>query len=494
MYSYLFCLVILISQISCYDLILEEEDFDIFCSFKKCLNKCCDRNEYMNGTEPGSSVCVEYDGDGTLDYSKIQLYDEEDHDRPVNENFGDLFRLKPGLMREEIFAMESYVPQYIQLRTFLNKRGIVFMEMPNAYQRWTPIEPDKFCADFAPDDYGNLTVFFWVYTETVVENNDYYYIALLVSSFFLALLLIVYAILPELRNMQGKVLMSYVASLLGAFLSLVAMQIGSYPKETCVALSTIIYFFFLAAFSWMNVMSYDIWWTFRGYAKARPIHRRGKKFKFIMYCLYAWGVPIIMAIAFVCMNEADLSDQPWIIKPMIPNHGCFLAGGQKYVYLYLPMLILIVCNWIFYLMTAFNVWRLRRGTAVLNSPAAGNPASHRSQKQRFTLYLKLSVIMGINWILEVVSSFYPDWEIWYITDAYNLLIGVTMFVIFIYKESIYNKLMIKYKTIRRHSFPKRSTTTSITQESNLSQDLPNICPHPNFQRKLSNVQRPDVLV
>ena len=58
------------------------------------------------------------------------------------------------------------------------------------------------------------------------------------------------------------------------------------------------------------------------------------------------------------------------------------TGGQKLVYLYIPMLILILCNWFFFLMTAFNIWRLSRATAVVNSDAAGNPAAHRSQKSR----------------------------------------------------------------------------------------------------------------
>lgn len=65
---------------------------------------------------------------------------------------------------------------------------------------------------------------------------------------------------------------------------------------------------------------------FRGYAKARPIHRRGENFKFAMYCLYAWGVPFLMAIFLVVINETDLSNMPWFIKPQIPQQGCFLEG------------------------------------------------------------------------------------------------------------------------------------------------------------------------
>ncbi|XP_047503341.1 G-protein coupled receptor Mth2-like isoform X1 [Pieris napi] len=471
-------------------IIIDDENIDFLCKNNKCLYKCCRRDEYVSSidiSEPPK--CVKYDGEKKLDFSNVQLYDDEDHWRPVSRKFGDTFLLKQGLILNETFAIQCFVPEIAGMSSYISQSGILYLEFPNAYDRWTPIE-SEFCLDYANGT--DVAIAFWViYTVPIAQSNDYISIALITSSFFLALLLVVYAILPELRNIGGMVLMAYVFSLMVAFLALAAIQIGSYEADTCVNLTIVIYFFFLAAFAWMNVMSYDIWWTFRGYAKARPIHRRGEKFKFCMYCMYAWGVPLAMALAFMKVNEADLSDQPWIIKPLVPTLGCFLEDGQKLVYLYFPMLIMISGNWLFFGMTTFNVWRLRRGTQVLNSPAAGNPAAHRSQKRRFTLYLKLSAIMGINWLLEVVSSFYPDLKIWYISDAYNLLIGITIFLIFIWKESILNKLKNRYKNFRRARLPKRSMTASITLESTLSQETQqNVCPYPNVQRKFSGEERP----
>ncbi|XP_045484058.1 G-protein coupled receptor Mth2 isoform X2 [Pieris rapae] len=466
------------------EIIIDDENIDFLCKFKKCIYKCCGKGEYMLGIDVSvTPVCVKYDGEKKLDFTDVQLYDDEDHWRAVSRKFEDTFYLKQGLALNESFARESYIPEIARMG------GILYMEFPNAYQRWMRIETE-FCVDYINGT--EVTIAFWVnYSVPIPQSNEYIYIALIISSFFLALLLVVYAVLPELRNIGGMVLMAYVFSLMVAFLALAAIQIGFYDPDTCLNLTIVIYFFFLAAFAWMNVMSYDIWWTFRGYAKARPIHRRGEKFKFCMYCLYAWGVPLAMTIAFKKINEADLTDQPWIIKPLVPIIGCFLEGGQKLVYLYIPMLIMITVNWVFFGMTAFNVWRLSRGTQVLNSPAAGNPAAHRSQKQRFTVYLKLSVIMGINWLLEVVSSFYPDLQIWYISDAYNLLIGLIIFIIFIWKESIWHKLRNRYKSFRRARLPKRSMTASITLESTLSQETQaNVCSYPNVQRKFSSEQKP----
>ncbi|KPJ08611.1 G-protein coupled receptor Mth2 [Papilio machaon] len=212
-----------------------------------------------------------------------------------------------------------------------------------------------------------------------------------------------------------------------------------------------------------------------GYAKARSIHRRGENFKFWMYSIYGWGLPLLMTIACAILNEADISDLPWLIKPNIPQNGCFLEGGEKLLYLYVPMLILIASNWVFFLMTTFNIWRLSRGNAVLNSAVASMPSAQRFQRHRFSVYLKLSVIMGINWILEVVSSLKPQLQIWYITDAYNLMIGLAIFIIFVCKAKVNNQLrrMFSDRWSSKGTASgalSRNENSSVTMDSNLSAD------------------------
>ncbi|KAI8437020.1 hypothetical protein MSG28_010414, partial [Choristoneura fumiferana] len=171
-------------------------------------------------------------------------------------------------------------------------------EQPNSYERWTHINSSKMCIDYVlPKSgmYENHTVKYFVILETPeMYETDIGFVAsaLLISCVFLVIVLIVYALLPELRNLCGLILMSYVASLFGGFLMLATLQL--------------------------------------------------------------------------------------MIK-----HG---------------------------------------------------------DVRRFMLYLKLSVIMGVSWVLEVVSFLAPQFSVWYLTDAYNLLIGVSIFLIFICKKKIYNKL------------------------------------------------------
>ncbi|XP_072949450.1 G-protein coupled receptor Mth2-like [Epargyreus clarus] len=451
-------------------------------SIYKEIPKCCAEYQVIVMDYENYTVsCQDYPE--KLPFTNLDIYDKIIHEKQSKKQFSDIFRVVPEKRPNDTALTELYMIAELMLQPYLSEDGIVYLEYPNAYERWIPINDSNYCVDYELLN-GNISENFKFLCNIMGDppkgTNLFFTAALCVSSVFLVLVLVVYLLLPGLRNLGGMVLMAYVFSLLFAFIHLVIIQLGEHVADVCVNLTTTTYFFFLASFCWMNVMSYDIWWTFRGYAKARMINRRGETFKFLMYCLYGFGVPLAMSIAFVMVNRADLRHLPWVVKPLVPEQGCFIEGGQKLLYLYVPMLILIILNWIFFLMTAFNIWRLHRATAVLDSTAAGTPAAHRSQKQRFFIYLKLSIIMGVNWILEVVSSVTPDFQFWFITDAYNLLIGLAIFLIFVCKKKIYYQVVNRFKNYKKPQRSLAKSQTSCTTLSNSSQDTPlQVYSHPN---------------
>lgn len=51
--------------------------------------------------------------------------------------------------------------------------------------------------------------------------------------------------------------------------------------------------------------------------------------------------------------------------------------------------------------------------------------------------LKLFIVMGISWLLEIVATLLdknPVW--WYASDGFNLLQGVLVFFIFVFKKRV----------------------------------------------------------
>lgn len=115
----------------------------------------------------------------------------------------------------------------------------------------------------------------------------------IISCVFLLMTLLVYVCLPSLQNLHGKTLMCHVSSLLVAFICLpiitwITPGVPTEGQSTTVCKALGLYtdvlgnicirtlrkrkknvfpaytalFSCLSAFSWLNVMCFDIWWTF----------------------------------------------------------------------------------------------------------------------------------------------------------------------------------------------------------------------------------------
>lgn len=63
--------------------------------------------------------------------------------------------------------------------------------------------------------------------------------------------------------------------------------------------------------------------------------------------------------------------------------------------------------------------------------------------------LKLFIVMGISWLLEIMATLMhnrPMW--WYVSDTFNLLQGVLVFFIFVFKRKVlvaFQKKLGKFK-------------------------------------------------
>lgn len=77
------------------------------------------------------------------------------------------------------------------------------------------------------------------------------------------------------------------------------------------------------------------------------------------------------------------------------------------------------------------------------------------------LYLNLFIVMGVNWLAEILSwafSSSSSESLWYVTDIGNSLQGVFIFLIFVCKKRVL-KLLNK-KLCPGHQFVTRSSNVS----------------------------------
>uniref|UniRef100_A0A2A4J8U8 Methuselah N-terminal domain-containing protein n=1 Tax=Heliothis virescens TaxID=7102 RepID=A0A2A4J8U8_HELVI len=201
-------------------------------SGKITINKCCPFDQYVGRRKS----CVNYTS--TLHITNVTVYDEAY--RKSDKSFEDIFELLPNKLNDTAFKSKALDTDYLDFNIYLMENGVLQLELPNAYNRWNAIDKENYCIDYRIlKNKSLINKRFWVVlpeNEPAVSNTYLTY-ATFISCFFMILVLIVYALLPELRNLCGMILMAYVASLFMAFLLLAIIQIKIHTTETCIGLS-----------------------------------------------------------------------------------------------------------------------------------------------------------------------------------------------------------------------------------------------------------------
>ncbi|KAI5638760.1 hypothetical protein NE865_08644 [Phthorimaea operculella] len=326
-------------------------------------------------------------------------------------------------------------------------------------------DKDNFCFEYLINDFEELSVnmYYLTYPKPAELTLEDYYAqkkffefkvsAFIISSIFLLLVLVVYGSLPQLRRLPGMVQMAYCATyatalILNAAKIIVQLQIAEMLTDReiyfnrLIYLTYVIYYLLLSSFFWMNIMSFDIWWTFRGLHKQRKIHRDGELAKFCWYALYAWGTPLLITIVAVIIDRSDLRKYN-IIKPHFEDS---LALTMEFnLYFNIPVGVLLLFNIYFFSLTAYTYWRIKKGLRKIQDSGTSNG------KFRFEMYLKLAVVMGVGWIIEVFIDSIPKW-LEYISAVYNGFIGVAIFIVFVVKRHICVKFCQRYGLQHRFKF------------------------------------------
>ncbi|CAF4932899.1 unnamed protein product [Pieris macdunnoughi] len=429
-------------------------DFEL-CASKVCIYKCCPRDQVVLYSE-----CVQAKA-GNL--SDVDVYDY--YLNKAKRKFNEIFHVITNKYANRVFAESAYLAIFIGGDVYLEESGSLYVEMPNQYRRWIQITNKDFCIDYSMTENDTLSdspQFFVNYQAEPPrqKQSTIYVVALGISSVFLFLVLLIYILLPEAQNLVGKIRMCYVSSYIGYFVSVAVVLDGSHSETTCKILSFIAYFSIIATCCWMNIMSYDIWSTFRTRGSTKfsgsSERRRIEKRKFRRYCCYGWGIPLSMAAGLMIINSLDLSGLPWFITPQIPTWGCFLIDGQQFVYMYIPMMILVGGNCLLFLLTACSIWESMRGNEVLG------PAATKRQQQRFKICVRLSVTMGVSWIWEVISFLVPAADEFALyLDLYNGCIGFLIFLIFVCNRRKLAHLKARFQSWRHpKSFNQNTSNDS----------------------------------
>ncbi|XP_044254851.1 G-protein coupled receptor Mth2-like isoform X5 [Tribolium madens] len=416
---------------------------ETYCETKNCIRKCCEDNEFYNLTKSGSK-CEKNNGKLLSEFPEYQDI--------------SLYQIIHG--RSCDVEMIKILLDGVNMKFTLNENKVVWENMVFNYT--------TSCIDIYDNRLVALVCTFGDEEDQLVSA-----IGMIISMPFLLLTFIAYALLPD-RNLHMKALMFYVINLMFSYLLLVIIQLteSQFAEVTCKSLGYFCLFFFLVSFFWMNVICIDIWWGFSGLRGFTGSQKTAERKRFIFYCIYAWGMPVIHVLIVYLIDSVAKENS--VLKPDIGNGQCFLKRGfPELLYFYGPMAILITINVVLFTITALKIRKIKRETAMLKKEDSKRH-SYENDRQIFNLYLKLLFAMGVNWSMEIISwaviwaEEAPE-AIWYLTDFCNAIYGVFIFFIFVFKRSIWKLLKKRYYTfIGKHHLAHSMTMTNTTRVTSYS--------------------------
>ncbi|XP_026499602.1 G-protein coupled receptor Mth2-like isoform X1 [Vanessa tameamea] len=434
------------------------------CIGRVCLWKCCGAGMmFLNKT------CKEVDvSESTVHPFNPTVYKgREPSNLTANQHF--FYMYGPSCEKYLVDSNSSGEEIYIQ------ENGTLYEIALNRPQWHLPL---RFCLDMMLDDsVPNPRLVAGVCYPDDVSTDDSpalyiaYGIGLMLSVPFLLATFLVYAFIPELRNLHGMCLMAYCAGLIVAypFLAYLKLHTGEIgvAMTGCYVVAFIIYYAFQTSFFWLNIMCFDIWRTFSGYRGGSTNKRRERR-RFAMYGAYAWGVPVALTALTISMQFSDVPES--IITPGFGSRRCWFDNWlSELVYFFTPVFALVICNSVLFSITAHRIRSIRQETAILKGAESSRSDKLRKDKQRYGLYLKLFVVMGVNWTIEVISFAVggSNWY-WIVVDLANIVLGIYIFFIFVWKNKVRNLISKRWRTIR--GIP--ATETSLRKWATRSSSAP----------------------
>lgn len=171
-----------------------------------------------------------------------------------------------------------------------------------------------------------------------------------------------------------------------------------------------------------------------------------KKLKtFIYYSIFAWGFPMIITLTAFVVDFYDIFDEKYL-----PNFGvssCWFMNLNSFahlVYFTIPISSLLIANFVFFILTKMHCNEIQNDIiASQNTDRNGNRKRRFiAHKARFSMNLKVFILMSAFWVMEILSNLIQTpKELFYISDAFNVLQGIFIFVIFVCNKNVISTVM-----------------------------------------------------
>ncbi|KAH8365171.1 hypothetical protein KR084_004438 [Drosophila pseudotakahashii] len=401
------------------------------CKLKPCIRFCCPHNHKAN-----KGLCI-----GEM--SKEEL---ESHNRYVNVTLSNGTVAKRHFKEDLVVQSDLPMPCGKEIMHWLDHtlpgNGFTLFESGTSLRHWDSKTMDKreYCVqhvDFKGDGIRIAPHFCETKNEVSKTRQT---IVISISLICMVLTIGVYLYVKKLHNMHGKCFICYMVALFLGYLILLlsSWEVWDRGSIACITSGTLGYYFVMAAFFWLSVIGVHLWITI-----ALPPNSVSRFLPgFLAFNSYSWGLALVLTGVIVLADNV-IQDKDW--APRMGTAQCWIYTGDNISILYFfgPMLLLIIFNITMFILTAIRIINVKKEVK--------NCAQHQQQnnrlssdKQKFAFFLRLFIIMGLTWSLEIISFLVRKNELWSrilrVADYLNWSQGTIIFVLFILKPSTLKRI------------------------------------------------------
>eukprot|EP00099_Drosophila_melanogaster_P029400 NP_788462.2 methuselah-like 2 [Drosophila melanogaster] len=283
-------------------------------------------------------------------------------------------------------------------------------------------------------------------------------VVMITSLICLVLTIAVYLCVKKLMNLEGKCFICYMMCLFFGYLFLL-LDLWELSLDFCKAAGFLGYFFVMAAFFWLSIISRHYWKCLTNPCASMNIRSERA---FLLYSCFAWAMPLALTgVTYLADNVVN--NEEW--QPRVGDEGhCWIytKSWSAMVYFYGPMVLLILFNITMFVLTAKHIIDSKRTLRKI-ARNEGRIQKLNSDKQNYTQFLLLFTVMGMSWSFEIFSYLVQREKLWVniflVADYFNWSQGVIIFVLFILRR----KTLVLFK---KQIFPKqRAFSRSATQST-----------------------------
>lgn len=242
-------------------------------------------------------------------------------------------------------------------------------------------------------------------------------ICLSVAILFLCVHIVVFLITEYERTIMGKSFAMLCLTMLLGYVSYIGNIVLQNSLQSCIATVIACHFLSTAQSAWLLTTSIETWKSIKT-TKTQQEYELKNSWRFFYYSLYSWIIPAFITATTLYL---EFGDSAWseTLKPNFSDSSCGFGQANAFFLLHiLPVNVNLAINFLFIAATVIKLQKMKTETLYY----------HRDMIKEFKYYLRLNGLIGITWLIGLLSE-YTRSEI--ITVVYVLLNAIQGFYIFL---------------------------------------------------------------